>query len=84
MAELTQALLKTRRMGYPKFSSSGNTLEELADVVICLEQLLEVVERDGKTDEYRSYKEDKLQRLECRLMESMAKKYPQEIDGGFP
>jgi len=79
MAELTQALLKARRKGYPHFSSSSAALEELADVVICLEQLLEMVCRDGKTDEYLAYKEDKLLRLESRLMESMAKKYPQEV-----
>lgn len=79
MAELTQALLKTRRNGYPHFSSSGAVIEELADTVICLEQLLEEIERFGKTYEYRAVKDDKLLRLESRLMESMAKKYPQEV-----
>jgi hypothetical protein len=43
--------------------------------------LLEQIERNGKTDEYRAYKNDKLLRLESRLMESVAKKYPQEITG---
>ena len=84
MAELTQALLKARRKGYPQFSSSSNALEEMADVVICLEQLLEEIERNGKTDKYRAFKEDKLLRLEARLMESMAKKYPQEITAMTP
>jgi hypothetical protein len=80
MAELTQALLKARRNGQ-HFSSSGAVLEEMADTAICLEQLLEQTERNEKTDEYMKYKNDKLLRLESRLMESMAKKYPQEIAG---
>jgi hypothetical protein len=46
-----------------------------------LEQLLEQTERNEKTDEYMKYKNDKLLRLESRLMESMTKKYPQEITG---
>jgi hypothetical protein len=75
MSELTQALLKARRKGYPHFSSSSAVLEEMADTMICLEQLLEQIERNGKTDEYRTYKNDKLLRLESRLMESMTKKY---------
>ena len=84
MAELTHALLKARRKGYPSFSSSSAVLEELADTVICLEQLLEEIGRNEKTDEYLTYKEDKLVRLESRLMESMAKKYPQEITAVTP
>ena len=80
MSELTQALLKARRNGQ-HFSSSGAVLEEMADTAICLEQLLEQTERNEKTDEYMKYKNDKLLRLESRLMESMTKKYPQEITG---
>lgn len=80
MAEFTQAILKTRRNGV---TYSYAFFEELADVVICLEQL-EVILKDfpdGKGgflwDDVLEKKERKLNRLYKRLMESMAASIPE-------
>jgi phage gpG-like protein len=71
MAELTQALLKTRRNGVV-FSHA--VFEEIADVQICLEQL-DI--QFGYLEAYKQIeqiKEGKLLRLKERLMQSMTEK----------
>lgn len=89
MAEFTQAILKTRRRGVTysyKFS------EELADVLICLEQLEVRLRAMPHTpgpkgtarltgnlwdNQVMEIKEQKLQRLKERLLEDMAKNIPE-------
>ena len=72
MAELTQALLKTRRNGVV-FSAA--VFEEMADVSICFEQLLMEIEHLEKPKDFYKHKEQKLLRLKERLMKSMAEKH---------
>lgn len=83
MAELTQAIIKTRRNGVV-FSYS--IVEELADVLVCIDQLkyqLRVMPFGQSSldpvrtlwDQVLKLKEEKLDRLEQRLMQSMAEKY---------
>lgn len=79
MAELTQAILKTRRQGV---TYSYAFSEELADVIICIEQIKNQMQKfplglkDGTLwDQVLEIKNMKLDRLEKRLMESMEKKY---------
>ena len=80
MAEFTQAILKTRRNGV---TYSYAFCDELADVLICLEQL-EIMLKDypdgkGKTlwDDVMEKKETKLNRLHDRLMESLTASIPE-------
>ena len=83
MAELTQAILKTRRNGVV-FSASIS--EELADVIICMEQVLLKTQqlpisansRIMLWDEIESIKERKLRRLKDRLLQSMTEKHGDE------
>lgn len=60
MAELTQAILKTRRNGVV-FSHS--ILEEFADVQICMEQIGERMNKLGLSQDFRSAKNLKLEYL---------------------
>jgi NTP pyrophosphatase (non-canonical NTP hydrolase) len=73
MAELTQAILKTRREGVV-FSYA--IAEETADVLICLEQIERVMRDINLWETVQSVKEKKLERLKDRLMDSLADKYP--------
>lgn len=80
MAELTQAILKTRRNGVV---FSYTVSEELADVLICLEQIesrLKAIPTSDKKgnwfDQVERIKEEKLQRLQSRLFNSLEKRYP--------
>jgi len=79
MAELTQALLKARRNG---FIFSGAVFEEMADVSICLDQLLMESDYLEKSQDFYTYKEDKLIRLRERLMVSMTEKYENDTPAG--
>ena len=80
MAELTQAILKARRNGV--VFSSYAVSEELADVLICLEQievqLKAMPSSGGQTwwSHVERIKEEKLERLKLRLLDSLEKKYP--------
>ena len=79
MAELTQAIFKARRNGVV-FSYAVS--EELADVLICLEQIeVQLKARPssgGQTwwSQVERIKEEKLERLKLRLLDSLEKKYP--------
>jgi NTP pyrophosphatase (non-canonical NTP hydrolase) len=73
MAELTQALLKTRRN---KSVFSHAVFEEMADVSICLDQLVKKIEEMKNEDTYLDQIDFKLNRLKERLMKSMGGKYP--------
>jgi hypothetical protein len=79
MAKLTQAILKTRRNGVT-FSCAVS--EEMADVLICLEQietrLKGMPSSGGETwwTPVERIKEEKLARLQSRLFDSLKKKYP--------
>ena len=66
MAELTQAFLKARREG---IVYNKNVYKELADVSICLEQIINHLERLEKEDEFLDAVEYKLERLKKRLDE---------------
>ena len=76
MAELTQALLKTRRN---KSIFSKAVFEEMADVSICLDQMVKKIEDMGNEDPYLDQIDFKLNRLKERLMKSMGDKYPVTI-----
>ena len=76
MAELTQALLKTRRNG---LVFSASVYEEMADVMICLDQVNHKLRECGKEDIILDNIDKKLERLKQRLMKSMGKKYPLEV-----
>lgn len=76
MAELTQALLKSRRGG-TVFSKS--VFDEMADVSICLDQMVKKLEEMEIEDELDNRVDYKLNRLKGRLMKSMGKRYPQEV-----
>ncbi|OPZ42085.1 MAG: hypothetical protein BWY95_02443 [Bacteroidetes bacterium ADurb.BinA104] len=75
MAEFTQAILKTRRAGV---TYSYSFFDEMADVLICLEQLETVLKDfpDGKGgslwDDVMGKKEAKLKRLYDRLMDELS------------
>ena len=78
MAELTQVILKTRRNGV---AFSFAISEEMADVLICLEQFearfkeIPMATEEGTMwDQVLRIKESKLQRLYGRLMKSIADK----------
>jgi hypothetical protein len=53
--------------------------EEMADVSICLDQMVKMVEKMEKEDDYLNMIDIKLERLKDRLLKSMAKKYPMEL-----
>jgi len=90
MAELTQAILKTRRVG-ARFSYA--VYEEIADVSICMEQIetqLKKYPRAGKHhngtmgdgfdwDTVLSIRDRKLLRLQERLFQSMEEKHFPEL-----
>ena len=61
MAELTKAIIKNRR--YRNFETYENLCEELADVLIMMEQLL--MSLDG--DKVQGYINSKIERLEKRI-----------------
>lgn len=60
MAELTKELLKQRRYGY----NQKNIAEELADVIIMIEQMIMLYDMNNEVENQIKYK---LQRLEKRL-----------------
>ena len=66
MAELTQAFLKSRRNGVV---FSKNVYEELADVSVCLDQIIKRLEDIEKEDEFLDAVDYKLERLKKRLDE---------------
>lgn len=86
MAELIQAILKARHSGV---TFSYSVSEELADVIICLEQLeaqmrviphnLTKYQKDNHkniwVNQVMVMKEQKLQRLKEHLLESMGKRH---------
>ena len=76
MAELTQALIKTRRNG---LVFSAAVYEEMADVMICLDQVNHKLRECEKEDIVIDNVDKKLERLKTRLMKSMGKKYPVEV-----
>jgi NTP pyrophosphatase (non-canonical NTP hydrolase) len=61
MSELTKAIIKNRR--YRNFETYENLCEELADVLIMMEQLL--MSLDG--DKVQGYINSKIERLEKRI-----------------
>ena len=67
MAELTKALLKTRRVGGGSVSSVA---EEIADVQIMLEQLKIIFDCDNEVSVYRV---KKLSRLKERIEKEVGK-----------
>jgi len=75
MAEFTQAILKARRNGV---TYSYAFFDEMADVLICLEQLETILRDfpDGKGgslwDDVMGKKEAKLKRLQDRLMDELS------------
>lgn len=71
MAELTQALLKSRRNGVV-FSHS--VIEEYADVEICMEQIRQKFFEIGSILPLEVIKEKKLERLKNRLIADVAEK----------
>ena len=71
MAELTQAFLKARRNGVV---FNKNVYDELADVSICIDQIVKKVEEMGKEDVYLDRVGYKLFRLKERLMADMIDK----------
>lgn len=84
MAELTQAIIKTRRQGV---TYSYRLYEELADVLICLEQLETQLRRSPRAhatkhqdgfdfDTVLELKNMKLERFKAVLMADMAKELP--------
>ena len=82
MAELTQALLHTRRNGLV-FSSA--VYEEMADVSICLDQMVKEIESIGKEDAYLDYIDKKLLRLKIRVEKSIVMRTPlKDITLGTP
>lgn len=88
MAEFTQAILKARRNGV---TYSYAFSEEMADVIICLEQIsgrLKQMPYDHNSnfsrnlwDQVTEIKERKLQRLKTRLLEDMGRRCP---EGAIP
>jgi NTP pyrophosphatase (non-canonical NTP hydrolase) len=87
MAELTQAILKARRHSDTPYTE--DFMEELADVLICLEQIetrMKKIPRASKNhivgdngtnwDTVIESKEEKLGRLKGRLFDSLSQKYP--------
>jgi NTP pyrophosphatase (non-canonical NTP hydrolase) len=66
MAELTQAFLKARR---EKLIFNKNVYKELADVSICLDQIIKHLEDIEKEDEFLDAVDYKLERLKKRLIE---------------
>ncbi len=83
MAELTHAILGTRRNGV---TYSYAFSEEMADVIICLEQLEtrmrlfpRTLDKGSLWDQVLEIKEMKLKRLKERLMEDMLKNLPEGI-----
>ena len=72
MAELTQAFLKARRNGVV---FNKNVYDELADVSICIDQIVKKVEETGKEDVYLDRVDYKLRRLQERLMTDMTDKF---------
>lgn len=77
MAELTQALLKSRRNGV---AFSYAVLEEFSDVEICMEQIKEKIHECGSGTPMEIIKQGKLERLYKRLMESMTQKYQDDSE----
>lgn len=69
MAELTKAIIKCRRN--PSSPATGNLLEEIADVLIMLEQLSMHFETDFISEIVKA----KIIRLNIRIEEDRAKKY---------
>lgn len=63
MSELTKAIIKNRR--YRNFQTLDNLYEELADVLIMMEQVMMSLDEDR----VQSYIDAKLQRLNERLGE---------------
>lgn len=83
MAEFIHAILGTRRHGV---TYSYAFYEEMADVIICLEQVKTILKKfprgtDGETDwnYVLEIKEQKLLRLKERLLEDMARNVPEGI-----
>jgi hypothetical protein len=80
MAELTQAILKNRRRGV---TFSLEFVEELADVLICLEQVETRLKKQKRPtgnatlwDAVLEIKEQKLERLKGRVFDSLSTKFP--------
>ena len=71
MAELTQALLKSRRNGV---AFSFSVLEEIADVEICMEQIRQKVTEIGSQIPLETMKRKKLKRLKNRLIADIEEK----------
>ena len=71
MAELTQALLKSRRNGVV-FSFS--VIEEIADVEICMEQIRQKIAEIGSQVPLETIKRKKLIRLRNRLIADVEEK----------
>ena len=69
MAELTKAIIKCRRN--PSSPATGNLLEEIADVLIMLEQL---AIHYGKQNIIK-IKDEKIARLNCRIETDREKRY---------
>jgi len=70
MSELTKAIIKSRRSH--THYKSANIIEELADVIICIEQLRLIARKDfmGDFDKHlQNLVNDKMIRLERRMME---------------
>jgi NTP pyrophosphatase (non-canonical NTP hydrolase) len=88
MAELTQAIIKSRRYGVNPLLSE-TFAGEVADVCICIEQIktrMKKYPRASKNhivgdngiewDTVMEIKEQKLERLKSRLFDSLDKKFP--------
>ena len=71
MSELIHALLRARRQGR---NFNGSVFEEMADVSICLDQMIKHLEEQSKDDDFIEQVNYKRSRLYVRLMESMTNK----------
>jgi NTP pyrophosphatase (non-canonical NTP hydrolase) len=74
MAELTHALIHSRRGGCRKYQTN-QVIDETADVLICLESLKRILQKDlmregGVDTLLQDYIDEKIHRLNRRLAES--------------
>lgn len=74
MAELTQALLKCRLEKNGK--NMANVAEEIADVLIMVEQLIMIYDNEEEVDKHTN---NKIARLEQRLTNGFGKLEEQEL-----